>query len=331
MTGDQKKASALGLCSGGLDSILSALVLARQGIRVEWIAFETPFFSADNARRAAGRHGIPLTVQNITSDYLVMLKAPPAGYGKHMNPCMDCHAFMFARAGVVMAERGFDFLFSGEVLGQRPMSQNKGALRYVEKRSGHDGYILRPLSGKLLPATIPEQNGWVDRERLLDFSGRSRKPQQALAAELGVSEYPTPAGGCLLTEKGYADRLRDVMGVGTRLDERILTLLKYGRHLRLDADTRLIVGRNQAENEAIESLVDPLTDLVIRAREYPGPICVITGFTAGADVARAAAVCAGYGKAPAGKPAAMTVTAADGDTTVEVIPSPPAENASYLI
>jgi tRNA-uridine 2-sulfurtransferase len=172
-----KKAKGLGLCSGGLDSMLAALVLREQGIGVFWVSFETPFFSADKARRASGQTGIPLTVVDITDRYLPMLKHPPGGYGKYMNPCMDCHALMFRIAGEIMVEKGYDFLFSGEVMGQRPMSQTKNSLRYVEKRSGFDGLILRPLSARLLPETIMEQKGMVDRERLCDFSGRSRKPQ----------------------------------------------------------------------------------------------------------------------------------------------------------
>ena len=198
----QRKVRALGLCSGGLDSILSALVLRKQEIEVEWINFETPFFSSASARQAAYITKTPITVKNITRAYLKMLKNPPCGYGKHMNPCLDCHALMFKLAGTVMKDNRFDFLFSGEVLGQRPMSQTKPSLRYVEKQSGFDGYILRPLSAKRLPVTIPEKEGLVNRGLLLDISGRSRKAQIKLAEKFGVTDYPAPAGGCLLTDKG---------------------------------------------------------------------------------------------------------------------------------
>ncbi|NNL41506.1 MAG: tRNA 4-thiouridine(8) synthase ThiI, partial [Desulfobacterales bacterium] len=169
------KGRALGLCSGGLDSILAGLVLRRQGIEVEWVTFETPFFSAQKARRAAEITGIPLTIKNITSSYIKMLKNPPCGYGQHMNPCLDCHALMFRHAGKIMQDKDFDFLFSGEVVGQRPMSQTKPSLRYVEKNSGFDGLIFRPLSAKILPETIPERKGLVNRKDFLDLSGRSRK------------------------------------------------------------------------------------------------------------------------------------------------------------
>ena len=151
------KVRALGLSSGGLDSILSALLLSRQGIAVTWISFETPFFSADKARAASRETGIPLRVEHITGPYMKMLQNPPCGYGKNMNPCMDCHTLMFRLAGKVKTAEGFDFMFSGEVLGQRPFSQSKSALRYVEKHSGFEGYILRPLSARLLAETYPKK------------------------------------------------------------------------------------------------------------------------------------------------------------------------------
>jgi tRNA-specific 2-thiouridylase len=253
----KKVIRALGLCSGGLDSILAGLVLRQQGIEVAWITFETPFFSAAKARAASRMTGIPLTVQDITPVYLKMLRNPACGYGKHMNPCMDCHTLMFRLAGEWMQARGFDFLFSGEVAGQRPMSQTKPSLRYVEKHSGFDGYILRPLSARGLPETIPEKKGWVDRTRLLDLNGRSRKPQIRLAAEFGVRDYPAPAGGCLLTDPGYARRLKDLFGHQRRIETTDLELLKYGRHFRLDAATKTIVGRTQKDNQQILAHHDP--------------------------------------------------------------------------
>ncbi len=202
---------ALGLTSGGLDSILSALVLKEQGIEVAWVNLETPFFGSDRARRAARMTGIPLRVENITRVYIEMLKDPNCGYGTNMNPCLDCHALMLEIAGATMKREGFDFLFTGEVLGQRPMSQTKPSLRYVEKRSGFAGQILRPLSAKLLPPTIPEERGLVDRVRLLDLTGRSRKRQMKLAEAFGISDYPSPGGGCLLTDPGFSRRVKDLL------------------------------------------------------------------------------------------------------------------------
>lgn len=331
MADDEKKVRALGLCSGGLDSILSALVLREQDIAVTWISFETPFFSADKARRASRRHGIPLRVRDITPAYLDMLKAPPAGFGKNMNPCMDCHSLMFRLAGEEMASGGFHFLFSGEVAGQRPMSQTKPSLRYVEKHSGCAGYILRPLSARLLPETEPEKNGWVDRGRLLDISGRSRKPQMALASRYGVTDYPAPAGGCLLTDVGYSVRLKDLMARGQDLTVRELNLLKYGRHLLLNASTKLIVGRKQLENEAIQQLVDPSVDVTFQTQQFPGPLAVIPGGGDPGTHFLAAGICAGYGKAPAGQPVAVTVTSPSGTAIITVVPVPTAENRDRII
>ncbi len=269
MSKNKSKVRALGLCSGGLDSTLAGVVLRDLGVEVEWITFETPFFNAVKARRASKTTGIPLTVKPIYSTYIKMLKNPPAGYGKYMNPCMDCHALMFKLAGQIMREKNFDFLFSGEVLGQRPMSQNKTSLRYVEKHSGFDGYILRPLSAKNLPETIPEKEGLVDREKLLDITGRGRKAQIKLAAEFGITDYPAPAGGCLLTDRGYTNRLRDLFEHQDHCTEEELHLLKYGRHYRLNPEAKLIVGRTQKDNENIVKFHDPARDVVIDVKDYP--------------------------------------------------------------
>ena len=232
------RTSVMQYCSGGLDSMLSGLILRDQGIDVEWVTFETPFFHAKKARKASKMTDIFLTIKPIFPVYMKMLKNPPAGYGKHMNPCMDCHALMFKLAGEMMQEQGFDFLFSGEVLGQRPMSQNKTSLRYVEKHSGFEGYILRPLCAKKLPETIPEKEGLVDRQLLLDIAGRSRKRQIDLANRFGITDYPAPAGGCLLTDKGFSDRLRDLFQYKETCTEAELHLLKFGRHLRLNPETK---------------------------------------------------------------------------------------------
>ncbi len=329
----QKPVRGLGLCSGGLDSILSAVVLKDQGIDVTWICFETPFFSDEKARRASQATGVPLIVRSIFSTYIDMLKDPPVGYGQYMNPCMDCHALMFKLAGETMKADGFDFLFSGEVLGQRPMSQTYPSLRYVAKQSGMDGYIVRPLSAKRLPESIPEKEGLIDRERLLDLSGRSRKPQIELAAQYGITTYPAPAGGCLLTDKGYSHRLRDMFDHQKTYTEAELRLLKYGRHLRLDPHTKVIVGRTRKENESIGKWIDERKDTVLKTMGYPGPTAVIPG---GCDkvalLDQAAAICAGYSKAPAGSPADVRITGGpDGSRDIQVMPIPPGGVKDLLI
>lgn len=322
---------ALGLCSGGLDSMVAAMVLRRQGIDVHWITFETPFFSAEKARKASRLLDVPLTVEDITPPYLEMLRDPPCGYGKNMNPCLDCHALMFRLAGERMRSEGYAFLFSGEVLGQRPMSQTKPSLRYVEKHSGQEGWILRPLSAKKLPETLPEKLGLVDRNRLLDLSGRSRKPQMDLARQLDISEYPAPAGGCLLTDKGYSARLRDLFDHTERCSDNELHLLKHGRHFRFDERTKAVVGRTRADNQKILEHVDPGRDAVLNLCDFPGPVALLPR-PAGADALQwAAAVCAGYSKAPAGRPAAVSIQLPGEHRVLEVEPLPPSQARDYLI
>ena len=332
MAGSEKKAvRALGLCSGGLDSILSGLVLRDQAIEVAWITFETPFFSADKARAASRVTGIPLTVQELTPVYLEMLRNPPCGYGKYMNPCMDCHALMFRQAGQCMQSRGFDFLFSGEVLGQRPMSQTRPSLRYVEKQSGFDGYILRPLSARRLPETIPEKKGWVNRDQLLDLSGRSRKPQIKLAEEFGIVDYPAPAGGCLLTDPGYARRLRDLFAHQTQTQTAELEMLKYGRHFRLDDATKIIVGRTQKDNRNILALQDPHRDTTLNVINYPGPVVVVAGRASGEALVTAAAICAGYSKAARQTEVDVLASSPDGRQTLRVKPLRPDDVHALMV
>ena len=331
MNETQKKVRALGLCSGGLDSRLAAAVLKRQGIEVHWITFETPFFSSEKARHAANQQNIPLIVENITDIYLEMLKNPPCGYGKHMNPCLDCHALMFRLAGKHMQPDGFDFLFSGEVLGQRPMSQTKPSLRYVEKNSGCRGYILRPLSARLLPETIPEQEGLVDRSQLLDLSGRSRKPQIRLAEEFGITDYPAPAGGCLLTDPGYAGRLKELFEHDKNPTEAAFHLLKYGRHFRLPGGAKIIVGRTQSDNDSLEKYYDRSTDTLIRLSRNPGPLVLVLGVSDDPVIKLSAAMAVGYSKTPADSSAEVKVTSPAGTEVIRVLGLSPSDVKNLLI
>ncbi len=331
MANKNRKVRALGLCSGGLDSILAALVLKKQGIKVEWISFETPFFSATKARLAAQQTGIILHTQNITKIYLEMLKNPPCGYGKYLNPCIDCHTLMFKLAGKIMQQEKFDFLFSGEVLGQRPLSQTRPSLRYVEKNSGYDGYILRPLSALKMQPTILEQRGLVDREKLLGITGRSRKIQIKLAAQYKITQYPSPAGGCLLTDKNFSNRLGDLFAHQDHYSERELNLLKFGRHLRLDNDFKIIVGRTQEDNEKIISQVDPKKNLILKAVTIPGPTVLMDARAPDQIIQLAASICAGYTKAPSGEKTRVEISKDKSKTTLSVIGLTPDKIKPYLI
>jgi len=301
---------ALGLLSGGLDSSLAALCLKRQGIDVTGIAFVTPFFGSSKAERAAKQMDIPLIIEDISEIHLDMVKKPRYGYGKNMNPCIDCHAMMFRLAGEIMAARGFDFLFSGEVLGQRPMSQNANALRSVANYSGHPERILRPLSAKVMPITPVEEQGLVDRDLLLDIQGRSRKRQEALAKEWGLHDFPSSGGGCLLTEIHFSDRLRDLIEHQPDCTVNDVELLKIGRQFRLSDQAKLTLGRHQNDNEAIHEAADE-THTLLRTPGVPGPVGLVSGSPTGEDLQVAGAILASYGK---GKDLAeVTVLAIQGE------------------
>ncbi len=331
MSVNQEKIRALGLCSGGLDSILSAMVIQKQGIHVEWISFETPFFSSDKARKAADNSRIPLMVKNITESYMKMLRNPKGGYGKNMNPCMDCHALMFKLAGEIMTEKGFHFLFSGEVLGQRPMSQTRPSLKYVEKHSGMGGYILRPLSARKLDETIPEKKGWVAREKLLDIAGRGRKRQIQLAREFGVEDYPAPAGGCLLTDKGFCHRLEDLLSRKENVTNNELILLKFGRHFRTPSGTKIVVGRTQEDNESILAYLNPQNDTKIRLSNYAGPVVLVCGYPSDGELYLAAGMCAGYSKLSEKGPVEVTVENERECKKIRVLPIQPSDVKHMLV
>lgn len=282
---------AIGALSGGLDGLLAARLLMDQGIRVEAATFASPFFDAGAGEKAANELGIPWRSIDFTETMLGLLKGPPSGFGKNMNPCIDCHAAMFAILRKVAHEEGFHFIFSGEVLGQRPMSQNKGSLNRVRNLSDTAGILLRPLSAKLLPPTPMEQSGLVDRERLLDISGRGRTRQLQLAEEYGFSYVPAPAGGCLLTDPGYSKRLQ----VLVRMD--LLTpgnaaMIRYGRMFTLDGAIGL-AGRTKSENRAIRELGYGCT---IDIRGVPSPMGVLLGKWTEENERRLAAIVASFTK-----------------------------------
>ncbi len=294
-------ARALGLISGGLDSLLAAELLRRQDVEVTGVTFTSPFFGADRARRAAAAAGLDLIVEDITAPHWALVKDPPRGYGKNMNPCVDCHALMLRIAGRRLTPGGFDFLFTGEVLGQRPFSQNRQSLGLVERDSGLAGRILRPLSARLLDPTEPEERGLVDRNRLLDISGRSRKRQLELAQQFGITDYSPPAGGCLLTVPSFADRLRDLLRVrpGAGPDE--VELIKAGRYFSLAGGVIIIVGRNQADNDALGARARA-EDLLVKQADRVGPTALVLGGGDPAAARIAGALTAHFSRTPDDEP-----------------------------
>ncbi|MEN6486460.1 MAG: tRNA 4-thiouridine(8) synthase ThiI [Syntrophobacteraceae bacterium] len=296
---EKRKAKGIGLLSGGLDSILAVKILQDQDVDLICVTYVTPFFGPQ-AGIAAGRlAGVEVQPIDITREHLEMLKHPRYGYGSQMNPCIDCHALMLREAGKLMEREGADFLFTGEVLGQRPMSQRRDSLRSVEKLSGYQGRILRPMSARLLPPTMVEEEGLVDRERLLDIHGRSRKRQMELAAHYGIEDYPQPGGGCVLTKEGFANKLRRLFLHYPEAGAREIEILKWGRHFLLPGSSLFAVGRRQMDNQRLESLAGP-RDFLLHVADYPGPAGVLLAPPdPEADLAAAARLLIAYSDAPA--------------------------------
>lgn len=298
---------ALCIFSGGLDSLIATLILRNNGIDVLAVFFETPFFRSENARISAERIGIPFISVDITARHFKMLENPPHGYGANMNPCIDCHALMFKIAGEMLSEERASFIATGEVLGQRPFSQNKRAMAIVAKESGIADLILRPLSARLLSPSLPEREGWVAREALLGLQGRSRKPQIRLARNLGITEYETPAGGCVLTKKAFSRRLKDLMLFKRKLiDPDQIGLLRAGRHFRLSPEAKAVVGRNLSDNEKIAALADE-EDIIMSVEFFPGPTTLISGEPENKDIITAASLTLSYSDAAVGTVSSVTV------------------------
>ncbi|MFP5211955.1 MAG: tRNA 4-thiouridine(8) synthase ThiI [Acidobacteriota bacterium] len=292
----KRTVKGIGLLSGGLDSTLAAKVLQEQGIEVLGLTFVTPFFGAEPAMKAGKQAGIPVRALDISERHLEMLRKPQYGYGSQMNPCIDCHGLMLREAGRVMEEEGADFLFTGEVMGQRPMSQRRDSMRSVEKLSGYVGRVLRPLSAKHLPPTEVETEGLVDRERLLDIHGRSRKRQAELADYYGIKEYPQPGGGCLLTKEGFANKLKNLMEAFPEVTPREIEHLKWGRHFRLPGNSICTLGRNRIDNERLESMAAP-TDMLLRVSDFPSPTGLLL-VADESDIPFAARLLVAYSDAP---------------------------------
>ncbi len=303
---------AIGMLSGGLDSTLATRLMIDQGIRIKGLHFNTGFCTVHHRRvisrpdepperlrnpvtRLASLFDISIDVIDISREYLEVLRHPKYGYGKNMNPCIDCRIMTMGMARDIMEETGAEFVYSGEVLGQRPMSQHRPTLRLIEKESGLDGKLLRPLSAKLLSETEPERLGLVDRSRLLAFSGRSRKPQYALAQEYGYDNLPQPAGGCcLLTDPVYGRKLKDLFNHKNPDDCGLtdLLLLKVGRHLRVSPELKVVVGRDEHENHFIDANFGHLIRL--EAMEVMGPVVIAEGVPTPENMECAAGITARY-------------------------------------
>lgn len=290
---------AIVLLSGGLDSILAARMMLEQGVEVVAVNYFVRFAMCggpdeSSAIKAAKALGLKLNVFDITDEYLEMFKKPKHGYGANINPCIDCKIFMLKKAKEYMKEAEASFLVTGEVLGERPMSQRRDALNIIERDAGVKGILLRPLSAKLLNPTIPEKEGVVDRNGLMDISGRSRKPQMALAEKFGIKEYPNPAGGCLLTDPGFSRRVKDLIGHDL-LNVEELELLSTGRHFRISDKAKIIIGRDEDENRRLESHIKK-GDIIFRMKNKPGPFSILKGIKDESVISLAASIVAYHTK-----------------------------------
>ena len=286
---------ALAMISGGLDSILAAKLIKDQGIEVIGICFKSYFFGPDNAIRMAKQIGIRLEIVDFSEAHFNMVKNPKHGYGKNVNPCVDCHAMMMNYSGNLLEKLNADFIITGEVLNQRPMSQNRSALDVVINESGFKYKILRPLSAKNLNVTQMELDGLVNRENLLDIKGRNRKIQMELAEKWGIVDYPSPAGGCKLTEPNYGRRLKDLMEHKEEITPIDLEILKIGRHFRVSSKAKIISTRDEAESIDIKNYLNE-KDMVFLTKDFNGSLVVIVGEATEMDIEFAARVTARYSK-----------------------------------
>jgi len=294
---EKNRLKAIGLLSGGLDSSLALKIILDLGIEVVCLNLKTPFCTCDSKGKCSSselseKFNLRLIRIFGGEDYLKIIKNPKYGYGKNMNPCIDCRIFLFSKAKELMEKEKADFIFTGEVLGERPMSQRRDAMKLIEKQSGLSGLILRPLSAQLLEPTIPEKDGWIQREKLLAIKGRSRKPQISLAENLGISDYPCPAGGCLLTDANFAKRLKDSF-LYNEDSLRHIGFLKIGRHFRLPSKAKVIAGRDETENKLLVNLSSP-EELKFTVKGFRSTFCLLLGGKTIENQVLASAMCAKY-------------------------------------
>jgi tRNA-specific 2-thiouridylase len=322
-------ARAVSLMSGGLDSVLAVRLLLDQHVEVTGINFiggycPRPLAGESRAQKAAGQLGVELVELPIDQEFIDQIRAPRYGRGRNMNPCIDCHMLMVKRAWEWGQEHGAQFVATGEVLGQRPMSQTKQGLMLVAKRSGTEGRLLRPLSARLLEPTVPEKEGLVDRGWLLEIQGRNRKRQFELARKYGITEFGTPAGGCLLTDRHFAQRVQEAFDHREQ-DVRTVELLRLGRHFRLESGARVIVGRNKEENDELLRSA-PEDAMVIDGSDLPGPVCLLIPGRE-ADRELAAALCVRYSDRKHDKKAKVKV----GGEEFEAAPLSSEESAGLMV
>ncbi|MBN1976896.1 MAG: hypothetical protein JW918_05800 [Anaerolineae bacterium] len=340
---ERKQIKAVGMLSGGLDSTLAVRVMLEQGIQVTALHFRTGFSYPrrdretgaplpSDAERAAEMLGVPLEIIEVPEDYIPVVLHPRFGYGSGMNPCVDCRIFLLRQAKAWMETHGHHFVLTGEVAGQRPKSQMRPTLKTVERESGLEGYLLRPLSARLLEPTIPEQRGWVDRGRLYAIEGRGRKEQIALAAEFGITGYAQPSGGCCyLIHQTYSRRLRDFLD---REGEEALNaaqaqLLAVGRHLRLESGRKVIVGRHERENDYLESCDMP--GVLLATPDHPGPVTLVPGEPTREEIEQAARFTAGYSDGQDEPAVRVEVRRGGGPVEVITVKPLPREEAQALM
>jgi tRNA-uridine 2-sulfurtransferase len=290
---------AVALLSGGLDSMLAVKLMLEQGVEVHALNFLTVFCNCTSkgcrhqATKAAEEFNVPIKVMNITKEYMEIVKNPKHPRGRNMNPCIDCRIFTFKKAREFMDEIGASFIITGEVVGQRPMSQRRQAIMTIEKESGLNGLIVRPLSAKFFEPTLPEKAGVIDRDKLLDIDGRRRNRQMALAKDFGINDYPCPAGGCLLTDKSFSDRLKDLFKYNPDYDISDLHLLKIGRHFRISDKAKLFIGRDEKENEKLLSFSKE-GDYVFDILDVPSAVGIARGKVIEKDIGIMASILARY-------------------------------------